>query len=617
MFEKIFSWFECRYKPLELQPNPAIPSGVGAFISYFVSQFKGGLSLVVLGIGSLAVIDVMKPVALGWLVDLLTTTNRETIFADYGWAFSIAGVVVLLIAPLVLIFTFLVMHQTLFPVMFTRIRAQLHWYVLRQSWPYFQNDFAGRIAAKADQTTHALRDMTMNSADALCYAAIYLITAITALMSADWRLAMPLLVWLVIIATYVGFMVRKLADASEKVSDARSTLTGAIIDSYTNIQLVKMFALNKHEDSYAADKLMDAQSTSERFFRVVNGIWLPLELCNYVMIATSAAYGLYLWQQGVVSTGALAMALPLVIRLAGMSNWITGVVTRIFENIGTIRDGEKLIAQPWTITDADHAKELQISGGEIHFDGVKFSYSPEESSREIVIDNINLRVKAGEKIGLIGRSGAGKSTLVNLLLRFFELDEGRITIDGQSIKDVTQDSLRSNIAMVSQDSSLLHRSIRDNILIGKPGATEEDMFRVARQASAHDFILGLEDGKGRKGYEAHAGERGVRVSGGQRQRIALARVLLKNAPILVLDEATSALDSEAEAAIQDQLMGLMEGKTAIVIAHRLSTIAAMDRLIVMDQGRILEEGSHEELLTKGGLYASLWNRQSGGFLKSA
>lgn len=457
----------------------------------------------------------------------------------------------------------------------------------------------------------------MNSIDAVWYVFIYLVSAFAVLAGTDWRLAVPMVIWLIIVACHVTITMRGLAKSAEAVAEARSVMSGGIIDSYTNVQTVKMFALHDHEDSYAGEMLMAAHRETKRLNRNITYIWVPLHCFNYIVIAANAGLGLYLWQQGSITSDALVMSLPIIIQLTNMSGWVTGIMSGIVENIGTIRDGEKLIAKPWSITDAPQANELEVTGGQIRFDNVNFSYSPENTKHDIVIDGVNLHIQPGEKIGLIGRSGAGKSTLVSLLLRFFELDSGRISIDGQSVADVTQDSLRTNIAMVSQDSSLLHRSIRDNIMIGRQSASEADMINAAKQAKAHEFILGLEDSKGRKGYDAHAGERGVKLSGGQRQRIALARVILKNAPILVLDEATSALDSEVEAAIQEQLLALMKDKTAIVIAHRLSTIAAMDRLIVLDQGRILEQGRHEEVLTEGGLYAQLWQHQSGGFIKPA
>ncbi|MGI9483857.1 MAG: ABC transporter ATP-binding protein [Hyphomicrobiales bacterium] len=486
MFEKVFTWFETRYDPLETQENPVIPSGVWNFCLYFIRQYKAGLFVSLSLVGMLAIIDVLMPVALGWLVDILAEADHETIYEDNRAAFIVGAVVLLLVGPVGILLSFLIEHQTLWSNLFVRFRSQIHWYVLRQSWPFFQNDFAGRIAAKGDQTSSALRQMILRTADSIWYALIYVVGAIVALSSADWRLVLPVIVWMCLVCGYVALMIPLFTDASEKASDARSSMSGAIIDSYTNIQTVKTFSLHEHEDQYASEKFVDAFRATRNFFRIATKIWVPLDLLNYLVIAITVVVGIHLWQTGSISVGVLAMALPLLLRLTGMTNWVTAEVTQLCENIGVVCDGEKLIAQPWAITDTAGAKALVVKRGEVRFDDVKFSYQPKGAETDIVIDGIDLNVRPGEKIGLVGRSGAGKSTLVNLLLRFYDLSIGRILIDGQSICDVTQDSLRANIAMVSQDSSLMHRSIRDNILIDRPGASDD----------------------------AHAGERGVKLSGG-------------------------------------------------------------------------------------------------------
>ncbi|MFZ1101581.1 MAG: ABC transporter ATP-binding protein, partial [Hyphomicrobiaceae bacterium] len=495
-------------------------------------------------------------------------------------------------------------------------------YVLRQSLGFFQNDFAGRVANKIIQTGPALRDSVVQVIDAIWYALVQWIGAAVVFAVADWRLLIPLVAWL---ALYIGALivfVPRIKERSTAASEARSMLVGRIVDSYTNILTVKLFAHAEREDAYARAALEEQVAAWQASLRLVTAMDLVLYSLNGLLMVSASGMAIWLWAQDAVSIGAIAAVMSLVLRIIGMSGWILWVVAGIFENIGVVQEGMETISRANQVVDSADSKALRVTKGDIRFEHVDFHYGQAPAGagtarRGGVIHDLSLHIRAGEKVGLVGRSGAGKSTLVNLLLRFYDLESGRILIDGQDIAAVTQDSLRAQIGMVTQDTSLLHRSVRDNILYGRPDAGEAVVVAAARKAQAHDFILGLSDLRERKGYDAHVGERGVKLSGGQRQRIAIARVLLKNAPILVLDEATSALDSEAEAAIQEQLYNLMAGKTVIAIAHRLSTIAAMDRLIILDRGRVVEEGTHASLLQRGGVYADLWARQSGGFLAEA
>ena len=490
------------------------------------------------------------------------------------------------------------------------IRWQSHWYVVRQSWSFFQNDFAGRVANRILQTGPSLRDSVVVATNAVWYIVVYGGSAMAVLARSDIRLALPVAIWFVFYIILLKFFVPRMRERSRATSEMRSVLTGRIVDSYTNILTVKLFARPRDEDAYIRATVDEHTEIFRKQQRLMTLFSLMLSTMNASLVVAMGAAAVWMWTVGQINVGTVAMALPLAWQIAAMSGWVASSVTGIFENVGAVQDGMKSIAVPRQMRDRDYATALSVTQGEVRFEDAYFGYGTERG----VLHGINLRIAPGERIGLVGPSGAGKSTMVNLLLRFFELDSGRILIDGQDIAGVTQETLRANIAMVTQDTSLLHRSIRDNIRYGRPDATDEEITEATRLAHALDFIMTLEDWQGRKGFDAHVGERGVKLSGGQRQRIALARVILKNAPILVMDEATSALDSEVEAAIQEQLDTLMEGRTVIAIAHRLSTIARMDRLIVMDQGRIVEIGTHTELLAQNGPYARAWHRQSGGFV---
>jgi ATP-binding cassette subfamily B multidrug efflux pump len=482
--------------------------------------------------------------------------------------------------------------------------------VVRQSWAFFQNDFAGRIANRVMQTGPAIRESLVSLLTAVWFILIYGTSSLILLAKADRWLALPVVVWFIGYVVMLRLFVPRMRDRSKTMSEARSMLTGRIVDTYTNIVTVKLFARAKDEDAYVREAIDHHNRRFHESLRLNTWFTVTLVMLNALLITATGAVAIALLRFGHIQVGAIAMALPMITQIIGASYWVAWQVTSIFENVGVVQEGMMTIARPHTLVDSKDAAPLKVTRGGVRFENVCFGYGRQTG----VIDGLSLEVKPGEKIGLVGRSGAGKSTLVSLLLRFFDIEGGRILIDGQDIASVTQESLRAQISVVTQDTSLLHRSIRDNIRYGRPGATDADIVRAAKLAHAHEFVLGLEDQLGRCGYDAHVGERGVKLSGGQRQRIAIARVILKDAPILVLDEATSALDSEVEAAIQSSLSTLMRGKTVIAIAHRLSTIAQMDRLIVLDQGRIVEQGTHDELLAANGHYAALWRRQSGGFL---
>ncbi|WP_300071295.1 ABC transporter ATP-binding protein [uncultured Ruegeria sp.] len=546
---------------------------------------------------------------MGRVVDLLGGTPTE-VWQNHGTELLWMAAFILLLRPILHLVDVLLLNNTILPNFGTLIRWRAHKHVLRQSVGWFENDFAGRIANRIMQTPPAAGEVVFQVFDAISFSLAYLIGAAILLYAADARLLIPLLIWFAFYAALVRWTVKRVGPASQAASDARSTVTGRVVDSYTNIHSVKMFAHNAQELDYAREAIEETRRTFQvemRIFTVMDAVLVTL---NGLLIVGVVGWAIYLWMQGSATVGVVAAATALTLRLNAMTGWIMWALTSFFRQLGIVAEGMQTIAQPVDLLDAPAAKPLGLTNGQIEIRDLSHHYGRETGG----LDHINMIVQPGEKIGLIGRSGAGKSTLVKLLLRFYDVERGAILIDDQNVAQVTQDSLRSHIGMVQQDSALLHRSVRDNILYGRPDATELQMITAAKQAEAHEFILDLQDPEGRTGYDAHVGERGVKLSGGQRQRVTLARVILKDAPILLLDEATSALDSEVEASIQETLYGMMQGKTVIAIAHRLSTIAQMDRILVMDGGRIVEEGAHSELLSQGGLYAQFWARQSGGFM---
>jgi ATP-binding cassette subfamily B multidrug efflux pump len=590
----------------------APPPGLIGFYWHFVHQTKGWYAAMFAASLAVALLDTVIPLFIGRLVSLMEAADRQAAIAEQ-WPMLLGMVaLVLLVRPLAILADIAIRHNALIPGATSLIRWQSHWHVVRQSWPFFQNDFAGRIANRVMQTAHALRESTMASIRAVWYIAVYGVTAFTLMSVADWRLGLPTLVWFAGYVVFLRRFVPRLRELARESSEARSLVVARVVDSYTNILTVKLFARLADEDAYVRESVDAHQNVMSAHMEVITRFQFCLTALNAALLVGTAAIGLVLWAQGAVSAGVVATALPLAWQTANAAGWVSWEVTAIFENIGVVQEGMQSIAVPHSGVDRPHARPLEVSRGEIVFDGVTFSYGRKDAAP--VLSHLDLTIRPGERLGLVGRSGAGKSTLVNLLLRFHDPEAGRILIDEQDIALVTQESLRAAIGMVTQDTSLLHRSIAANIRYGRPTASDEQVAEAARKAQAHEFILGLRDWNGRVGYEAHVGERGVKLSGGQRQRVALARVILKDAPILVLDEATSALDSEVELAIQEQLLDLMEGKTVIAIAHRLSTIARMDRLIVLEAGRIVESGTHDELLALGGHYEKLWRHQSGGFL---
>jgi len=608
---RLFRFFEQRIHPTAAHAG-APPPGLLPFFWHFVRQTRG-LFVAMFATGLVvALIDTLIPVFIGRLVALMESADRAAALHDASPKLIAMAVLVLVGRPLALLADSLVRNNAVVPGVTSLIRWQSHWHVVRQSWPFFQNDFAGRIANRVMQTSNAVRECVVSTIRAVWYIVVYGISALLLMASADWRLAIPTLCWF---ASYVFFLrhfVPRMRDLAKASSELRSHVMGRVVDSYTNILTVKLFSRARDEDAYVREVIDEHTAAIAAHMRLITRFMATLSTMNALLLVGTAAIGIALWGQGELSAGAVATALPLAWTIANVAGWVSWEVTGIFENIGVVQEGMETIAVPHQLVDAPDASVLEVSRGEIRIEQLTFTYG--RSDAMPVLADLNLVIRPGERVGLVGRSGAGKSTLVNLLLRFHELEQGSIRIDGQDIRAVTQESLRGAIGMVTQDTSLLHRSIAANIGYGRPGATQAQVEAAAMKAQAHEFILGLQDWKGRSGYDAHVGERGVKLSGGQRQRIAIARVVLKDAPILVLDEATSALDSEVEIAIQEQLLGLMEGKTVIAIAHRLSTIARMDRLVVLDAGRVVEQGTHDELLRAGGAYAMLWRHQSGGFL---
>ena len=606
----MFRYFENLIDPfVAYEQVDTPPTRLWPFMLGYSQPFKRVFVLAALMSVMVAAVEVGLIFYMGRVVDLLGSSPAE-FWQAHGTELIVVAALILFIRPILQLVDVLLLNNTILPNFGTLIRWRAHKHVLRQSVGWFENDFAGRIANRVVQTPPAAGEVVFQVFDAISFSIAYMIGAAILLMAADPRLLLPLLIWLVFYGALVRWTVKRVGPASQAASDARSTVTGRVVDSYTNIHSIKMFAHDTQEQDYAREAIAETRRTFQIEMRIFTIMDAALVALNGVLIVGVVGWAILLWAQGSATVGVVAAATALTLRLNAMTGWIMWALTSFFRELGIVAEGMQTIAQPIDLLDESDAQPLRLGNGQIEIRYLSHHYGREAGG----LDHVNLTIKPGEKIGLIGRSGAGKSTLVKLLLRFYDVEKGAILIDGQDISKVTQDSLRSHIGMVQQDSALLHRSVRANILYGRPDATEDQMIAAAKQAEAHEFILDLRDPEGRTGYDAHVGERGVKLSGGQRQRVTLARVILKDAPILLLDEATSALDSEVEASIQETLYGMMQGKTVIAIAHRLSTIAQMDRILVMDGGRIVEQGGHSELLAQGGLYAQFWARQSGGFL---
>lgn len=607
----MYSLFERLINPFPPQAPATPPTQLFAFFRHYMKGSSWLFVIMAVITGCVAAMEVSLFAFLGSIVDKLNTHTPETFWESEKYNLIGMGALLLIILPLSVFLQSSLMHQGILGNFPMRIRWLAHRYLLGQSYQFFQDEFSGRIATKIMQTALALRETIMRMVDVLLYMLVYFSGILFLAASLDWRLLIPLLSWFVIYCGLLRYFLPQLSKVAKAQADARSDMTGRIVDTYTNIATVKLFSHSQREEQYAQEGMSYFVKTVYPQMRLATSLSSLVWLLNALLIFSIAAISIWLWSNLAITAGAIAAAIALVLRLNGMAQTIMWDVSSIFENIGTVQDGLNTIAAPRLVQDVQDAYEVNLSKTDIEFKDVLFNYGKQQKT---LLKDFNLTIKSGEKIGLVGRSGAGKSTLVNLILRFYDIQSGHILIDGHDIKAIKQESLRKHIGMVTQDTALLHRSVRENLLYGRPEASEEEMIAAAKQAEAHDFILELEDSQGRKGYDAHVGERGIKLSGGQRQRVAIARVLLKNAPILFLDEATSALDSEVEAAIQSNFDSLMHNKTVIAIAHRLSTIAAMDRLIVMDRGRIIEQGTHQELIALNGAYAQLWSRQSGGFL---
>jgi ATP-binding cassette, subfamily B, multidrug efflux pump len=606
----IFRWFESLIDAFKDPVDSMPPKPVWRFYAFYLRQVWPVFAAAIVVGFAVAIVEVSLFGFIGSIVDMARGAPGAAFFHEHGRSLLWMGFVALIARPVLGSLHDLLVNQAIVPSLTNRIRWQNHRYVIRQSLGFFQNDYAGRIANRIMQTGASLRSSAVQIVDAIWYVTIYTGSAIVLFAKADFWLAAPLVVWVFAYVGLLGFFIPRVKQRSWKASEARSKLMGRIVDGYSNVLTLKLFAHTHREEAYVADAMAEQTGKLRRMTRITTAMDASITTLNGFLIVGTSALALWLWSEGRVTVGAIALSTGLVIRINNMSGWIMWVVNGIFEDVGTVQDGITTISQPRAVQDREGAMPLEVTNGAVRFEHIHFHYGKQSG----VIAGLDLAVRAGEKIGVVGPSGAGKSTLVNVLLRLYDLEGGRILIDGQDIANVTQESLRSQIGVVTQDTSLLHRSIRDNLLYGQPDASEAQILGAVRKARADEFIPQLVDGEGRTGYDALVGERGVKLSGGQRQRIAIARVLLKDAPILVLDEATSALDSEAEAAIQDSLDILMQGKTVIAIAHRLSTIARMDRLVVLDKGHIVETGTHAELIAHEGLYARLWKRQTGGFV---
>lgn len=606
----LFRLFESLVNPFPIQEPETPPKEFWAFCRHYTKGTELFLVIMAILTASIAIMEVSLFGFLGQIVDWLGAKGDDRLSLLQEPKLVFMGFILVIALPLCVFVHSLIMHQTLlgnYPMM---IRWQAHRYLLGQSLGFYQNEFAGRIATKVMQTALAVRETVMKLLDVLLYVAVYFTGVVVLAIALDWRMAVPFILWLTGYILLLAFYLPKLGEASRKQADARSEMTGRLVDTYTNISTVKLFSHSNREAEYARSGMESFLSTVYPQMRLATSLGTWVYICNTLLVLCVLSISFWLWGVHLITAGAIAAAVSLALRINGMSQWIMWEVSAIFENMGTARDGLNTLSVPRLVQDKPNAKNLQLINTDIEYKNIIFSYNAEKN----IINNFSLKIKPGEKIGLVGRSGSGKSTLVNLLMRFYDINAGEILVGGNNISDLEQESLRLHIGMVTQDTSLLHRSIRDNLLYGNPKATESEMIEAAKKAEAHDFIMSLSDSHGNSGYDAQVGERGVKLSGGQRQRIAIARVLIKNAPFLILDEATSALDSEVEAIIQNNLTQLMEGKTVIAIAHRLSTIAALDRLVVIDNGQIIEQGTHAELLQKRGIYAQLWDRQSGGFL---
>ena len=615
MLNALFGWLERRVDSFPPTAPQMPEASTWGFIRFYARPF---LPLIIVGLCLsvvIAIIEVRVFAFVGRLVDILNKTDAANFWAEHKWEVLFYGALSVAIQPALSALADSVENQGMRGNFAMRIRWMAHRYMLRQSMEFFHNEFAGRISTKVMQAALGVRDVVMKLTQVISWVLVFFITAIASFIANDWRLAIPMLVWLVLYGFTMRHFVPQMGKLSEKQADMRSLVTGRVVDTYTNMPTVKLFAHASREDDYAKEGMGWMLQSVYDSMRVATRMNITLNTLNGGLLSATAAIAIWLWGHNAITVGAIAFSVGLVYRMLGMAHWMLWEIAGLFEDFGVVKDGVDVIARQHAVVDVPNAPPLSVPHGEISFSNLHFNYGkPVENGRE-VIAGLNLVIKPGEKVGLVGRSGAGKSTIANLLLRFYDVDAGSIVIDGQNIAGVAQESLRAAIGVVTQDTSLLHRTVRDNIRYGKPDAAQAEIDDAAAQAHASEFIANLADPNGRRGMEAHVGERGVKLSGGQRQRVAIARVLLKNAPILILDEATSALDSEVEAAIQENLNLLMQGKTVIAVAHRLSTIAAMDRLVVMDKGRVVEEGTHAQLVKKkNGIYASLWARQSGGFL---